>query len=85
MLQTYEASLEPNGQLRFVDAAAPASAERRDVLVTFLPKIDQQMQVTGLPSTAAGGWQAYVGMLKDSPRFAGEPLAMQRELRNEWR
>jgi hypothetical protein len=62
MLQTFEASLEPSGQLRFVDAAAPKSAVSRDVLVTFLPKAELR---SDLPAeTPNPDWRAFVGSLK---------------------
>ena len=35
MLQTYEAVLQPNGQLQFLDGPAPAAGAPRHVLVTF--------------------------------------------------
>jgi hypothetical protein len=82
MLQTYEASLEPSGQLRFVDAAAPKSAVSRDVLVTFLPESEHRADLPA--QTPSVDWRAFVGALKSSPNFAVDSLAAQLQLRSEW-
>jgi hypothetical protein len=74
MLQTFEASLEPNGQLHFLDAATPTTAARRRVLVTFLP--DADTAASGNEALSAGDWRAFVGALSDSPRFADDALAI---------
>jgi hypothetical protein len=85
MLQTFEASLEPNGQLRFVDPAAPKSAVSREVLVTFLPTTDLSSALTDeTAEKQESDWRAFVGALKDSPSFAVDALAMQHQMRGEW-
>jgi hypothetical protein len=30
-------------------------------------------------------WLAFAGALKNSPAFAGDPLAIQQQMRSEWR
>lgn len=85
MLQTFEASLEPNGGLRFLDAAAPIRGKSCRVLVTFLPTSDLNLALnSNATSMPDGDWKAYVGVFKHSPRFAGDPLALQQQLRGEW-
>lgn len=40
----------------------------------------------GEPSTAAqaADWRAWVGRLKDSPSWGGDPVAEQQDMRREW-
>ncbi len=85
MLKTFEASLEPNGQLRFVDPAAPKSAVSREVLVTFLPTTTPSSALADKTAeTPVSDWRAFVGALKDSPCFAVDALAAQHQMRGEW-
>lgn len=78
MLQTYEAVLEPNGHLNFLEEApAPVSASRR-VLVTFT-------EPAVAASTPAKDWKQFAGTLKDSPNLNGDPQAIQQDIRDEWR
>jgi hypothetical protein len=48
MLQTYEALLQPNGQLQFLDGPTTAARTPRRVLVTFTDEVVQ-------PDTAVCG------------------------------
>jgi hypothetical protein len=89
MLQTYEATLEPSGYLHFADATAPLLVQTQRVLVTVLspytasmvsPQTDADEGLGG----AVKDWQAFSGQLKNSPNFAGDPLKIQQQLRNEW-
>lgn len=78
MLQTYEAVLEPNGHLHFLeDVPAPVAASRR-VLVTFTD--------AALPAaTPAADWRQFAGALKDSPNLNDDPVRIQQEMRDEWK
>lgn len=88
MLPTYEAILQPDGRLQFVDgpAAAAFRAPQR-VLVTF---IDERVSLESLPGGQPRGvpfsadWQALAGMAKNSPQWQGDPLAIQQDMRREW-
>jgi hypothetical protein len=83
MLQTFEAFLEPNGELRFLDTATPVRSERRRVLVTFLPSNDVAPTVElDCAHEKNGDWINFLGLLKDSPRFQADPLAIQRQIRS---
>jgi hypothetical protein len=85
MLQTYEASPEPNGELRFLDTATSARVERCRVLVTFLPPNDPAPTVEIRRGDERNGdWMTFLGVLKDSPRFEADPLAIQQQMRGEW-
>ena len=36
------------------------------------------------PGPASRDWRQFVGALKDSPAFQGDPVTIQREMRDEW-
>lgn len=77
MLQTYEAVLEPNGQLHFTEAVPAALSDACRVLVTFT-------QPLGGPVQSTGDWRQLAGSLRNSPNLNGDPLAIQQEMRHEW-
>lgn len=77
MLPTYEAMLEPDGHLQFLEKVPEPFVEKRRVLVTFT----QPAGGAGLPQ---GDWRVLAGSLKHSPNLNGDPLAVQQELRHEW-
>ncbi len=62
MLQTYEAVLEPNGHIQFLETPPPPATARCRVLVTFqdeLPMIDSALCGATLSEAAlAGDWQS---------------------------
>ncbi len=90
MLQTYEATLETSGQVLFTDLAKPVYQQRQKVLITIVsPLADnasspQPIQPADL-GNAKRDWLAFAGALKNSPAFAGDPLAIQQQMRSEWR
>jgi hypothetical protein len=92
MLHTYEATLETNGQVWFTDSAKPLVKQRQKVLVTIVSPLAEAVfgaspATVDKPSHNAKkpDWQAFAGLLKDTAAFAGDPLAVQQQLRSEWR
>lgn len=77
MLQTYEAVLEPNGHLRFLEGLPTTLSQSCRVLVTFT----QGAQIVQTPQE---DWRHLAGALKDSPNLNGDPLTLQQEMRHEW-
>ncbi len=87
MLPTYEAVLQPDGQLQFLDLPDEVSRLPRRVLVTFTGEaiaIDAAPGSQTRGKSAAADWQSHVGVLKDSPHWQGDPLAIQQNMRHEW-
>ena len=79
MMHTHKATLQPDGRLQFADAAVHQDRRPRRVLVTFTDEEpDQKSPVT------ATDWQGFVGALADSPHWTGDPVAIQRSMRDEW-
>lgn len=77
MLQTFEAVLEPNGHLQFLEATRPQLSESCRVLVTFTQNMSTDERATG-------DWKQYAGSLKNSPSLNGDPLTLQQDMRHEW-
>ncbi len=77
MFQTYEAVLEPNGHLKFLESLPETLSESRRVLVTFT---EQASLATPEPED----WRKLAGSLKNSPNLNGDPLTIQQEMRHEW-
>jgi len=77
MLQTYEAVLQPNGSLHFLENPPLAATKPCRVLVTFTGS-------EGNTTAAPGDWKQFVGSLKNSPNLNGDPLAIQQAMRHEW-
>jgi hypothetical protein len=95
MLQTYEATLEPNGYIWFTDFAKPAMQNKQKVLVTIVSSIiddtaDSEQKVDQIkPLIPSSGvkfdWQPFAGALKTAAGFDSDPLQIQQTLRDEWR
>jgi hypothetical protein len=90
MLQTYEATLEPSGQVLFTDFAKPVYQQRQKVLITIVSSLadnasDHEINSSTNIKDLNPTWMAFAGALKDSPVFAGAPLLIQNQLRGEWR
>jgi hypothetical protein len=97
MLQTYEAVLQPNGSLLFLDLPAMPTRTPRRVLVTFTDEpvaVDAALCSATLSEAALAqdeqcggkdvGWQHFVGGLKNSPHLNDDPLSIQQAMRHEW-
>lgn len=76
MLQTYEAVLESNRHLHFLEEPPTQIVQSRHVLVTFIDP--SPLQAT------PKDWRHLVGMLRNSPNLNGDPLTIQQEMRREW-
>lgn len=40
--------------------------------------------ITSEATTPSKDWRKFVGLLKSSPTFNGDPVCIQQEMRNEW-
>lgn len=76
MLQTYEALLEPNGHLQFLETPPRPADQPRRVLVTFTSSAQE--------AAAPRDWRQLLGSMKDSPNLNDDPLAIQQAMRHEW-
>lgn len=97
MLQTYEAVLQPNGSLQFLDLAVASTRVPRRVLVTFTEDFaaaDTALCGATLSESVLAQdwqreeegrvWQHFAGALKNSPHLNDDPLSIQQAMRHEW-
>ncbi|MCK6424878.1 MAG: hypothetical protein L6Q75_07265 [Burkholderiaceae bacterium] len=86
MLHTYEALLQPDGRLQFLDPPVGETLRPRRVLVTFTQESVVAAPATATPpgSQPTPDWARFVGALADSPNWNGDPVAIQEEMRREW-
>ena len=74
MLQTLEAEISPNGHIHFLE---DFSLDRKvQAYVTILADSDTTKNKSD--------WHQFVGVLKDSKLFEGDPVDIQRAMRDEW-
>jgi hypothetical protein len=87
MLQTYEATLEPSGQIWFTDLSQPVVKQSQKVLITMVsPLFNGVSTQEGKPSidSPKTDWRDFSGVLKGSAPFIGDPQAIQIQLRSDW-
>ncbi|MCK5718896.1 MAG: hypothetical protein KAH84_02980 [Thiomargarita sp.] len=77
MLQTIEAIVEKNGTVRLLEPIHPKQSIR--ALLTLLEPVEEKSTIR-----ANRPLREFVGILKDSTIFSGDPVALQREMRDEW-
>ncbi|MEI8394987.1 MAG: hypothetical protein WCF85_09650 [Rhodospirillaceae bacterium] len=80
MLHTIEVEIDAAGHITPLEAAGRLPPGR--ALLTLLSAL------TDSPSTPAPtgsqDWRAFVGTLKGSPHFEGDPVVIQQAMRDEW-
>jgi len=74
MLQTIEVEIDAQGGIHPLQAL-PQLAESRAMLTLVVP--DQA-------KTTAADWRSFIGRLSASPNFNGDPVEVQRKMRDEW-
>jgi hypothetical protein len=74
MLQTLEAEIYPGGQIQFLENFALDHKVR--AYVTILTESESPKET--------GDWHQFVGVLKNSAIFDGDPVDIQRAMRDEW-
>lgn len=77
MLQTYEALLQSDGHIEFLEVIPESIGEKRRVLVTFTEPADK-------PAVPPTDWRSLVGTLQNSPNLNGDPVMLQQDIRHEW-
>lgn len=76
VLQTVEAIVEKNGTVRLLESIQPT--RRMRAILTVLEPTDEPTPPHKRPL------REFVGVLKNSSAFAGDPVAIQRTMRSEW-
>ena len=81
MLKTVEAEVGENGQVRLREPLTLQGWHR--AVLTVLEPIQPTENENDLPKPSQD-WRAHVGVLKNSPNFNQDPVAIQKALRDEW-
>jgi hypothetical protein len=81
MLQTVEAEVGENGQIRLRSPLVLRGWHR--AVLTVLEPLTEEDNEAGQTLVPHRDWHRFVGTLKDSPRFNGDPVAIQRDMRDE--
>ena len=68
---------------RIVPLEAVTFVENEPLVIIRMMAPSTQPASTNAPGPA-GGWQALVGSLKDSPHWNEDPITVQESLRDEW-
>ena len=74
MLQTLEAEILPNGHIHFLENF---STNRK--VKAYVTILSQQPL-----SKPKADWHHFVGALKESSLFQGDPVEIQKTMRDEW-
>ena len=65
-----------------IEPLEPVVFEKNEQLV--IVRLPKSGAVADTAPAVASDWRDWVGRLKDSPKWNGDPLAVQREMRGEW-
>jgi len=82
MLQTVEAIVEPSGTVRLLEQLHVDHPCR--AVVTLLEAATHEPDARAVATSEAVEWRRFVGVLKGSPHFNEDPIAVQRAMRDEW-
>lgn len=84
-MQAYELTtkIDEQGNLQLPSDCKPAFGRQARVIV--LVDDAQPTPTPEQPAAPVPTLAQFSGLLKDSPSFDGDPVAIQRELRDEWR
>ena len=76
MLSTIEVIVEENGHVRLLEPLKPKRSIR--ALLTLLEPLEKPTK------TSKRSLHDLIGVLKDSTVFSGDPVTLQRRMRDEW-
>nr|VFJ44188.1 MAG: hypothetical protein BECKFW1821A_GA0114235_100615 [Candidatus Kentron sp. FW]VFJ58204.1 MAG: hypothetical protein BECKFW1821B_GA0114236_10407 [Candidatus Kentron sp. FW] len=81
MMRSYEAEVGADGKVRLQEPLTLHGRHRAVVIVLeSLDSVDTQAQ----PTDDVRGWRRFVGIMRDTPHFNADPVAIQRAMRDEW-
>lgn len=76
MFSTIEAIIEKDGKVRLLEPLQPT--HRMRALVTLLEPVENPT------TTPKRSLHEFIGVLKDAAVFSGDPITLQRNMRDEW-
>lgn len=81
MIRSYEAEVGMDGTVRLQEPLTLRGRHR--AVVTVLEPLDLVDSLVQ-PADKARDWRRFVGIMKDTPHFNGDPVALQKAMRDEW-
>ncbi|MBF0620495.1 MAG: hypothetical protein HQL54_01070 [Magnetococcales bacterium] len=81
MMHSYEAEIDAKGQVRLLEPVQLHGPCR--AVLTVLEPLPEELP-KDQSRTDSEGWQQFVGTMKASPHFKGDPVDLQKAMRNEW-
>ncbi|HAT50255.1 MAG: hypothetical protein HQL07_14005 [Nitrospirae bacterium] len=82
MLKSVEAEIGADGRVRLREPL-PLSCRHRAV-VTVLERLDSAEDSAQTAADETCDWRRFAGVMRDSPHFNADPVAIQKAIRDEW-
>ncbi|MBF0309998.1 MAG: hypothetical protein HQL56_10770 [Magnetococcales bacterium] len=81
MMHSYEAEVSADGQVRLREPMVLRGRHR--AVLTVLEPLESD-EVASDAMEALPNWRRFAGVMKESPHFNGDPVSIQRAMRDEW-
>lgn len=81
MLHSYEAEVGEDGKVQLREPLELRGRHR--AVVTVLEPLGTD-ETTVHQSDGHQDWRRFAGIMKDSPHFQGDPMVIQKAMRDEW-
>ena len=81
MMHSYEAEVSADGQVRLREPMVLRGRHR--AVLTVLEPLESDEIASGSMESSPN-WRRFAGVMKESPHFNGDPVAIQKALRDEW-
>lgn len=80
MMHSYEAEVSADGQVRLREPMVLQGRHR--AVLTVLEPLESD-EIAGVMESPPN-WRHFAGMMKESPHFNGDPVSIQKAMRDEW-
>ena len=80
-MRSYKAEIGKDGKVRLREPLTLRGRHR--AVVTVLEPLETDEAPTQLTNKVLD-WQRFAGIMKDTPHFNGDPVVLQKAMRDEW-
>lgn len=81
MMHSYEAEVSEDGKVRLRESLT--LDRRHRAVLTVLEPLDNK-DTEADPTSPTTDWRKFAGIIKDSPHFKDDPVAIQKAMRDGW-
>ncbi|MBF0426766.1 MAG: hypothetical protein HQL66_13205 [Magnetococcales bacterium] len=81
MMHSYEAEIDVEGHVRLLEPVRLHGPCR--AVVTVLGPLGSE-KIASDAMASSPDWRRFVGIMKESPHFNGDPVSIQKAMRDEW-